>query len=54
MARYLKALVFMVAVVFIAGNAWSSNGTVAYAPEGKGDVLIFPFMPLLMADGRPS
>ncbi len=40
MARYFKALVFMVAVVFIAGNAWSQ---VEYAPEGKGDVLIYPF-----------
>lgn len=29
----------MMAVVFIAGNAWS----VEYAPEGKGDVLMFPF-----------
>ncbi len=40
MKWYLKTLALAVALVFMAGTAWS---TVDYAPEGKGDVLIFPF-----------
>lgn len=42
MKWYLKTLALAVALVFMAGTAWSQVD-VEYAPEGKGDVLIFPF-----------
>ena len=45
MKKFISFLVILMALFFVTGTAWSWNETrhVKIAPEGKGDLLIYPF-----------